>query len=314
MARPVTEPGARTGHLVDTDRLAELPLRPPSATGGLLEVFRRRYLLRLLVDKEIQARYQGSALGLFWSYVQPMVRFAMYFFVIGLVLGLHKDVPNFAIHMFAAMVCTNYFIETFSSGTRSIQRNKPLVRKMAMPRELFPVSAMIVSAIHVLPQLFILIIAATVGGYRPTPDNLYSFLLGTVILVLWGTGLALLFSAGNVFFRDFENVVQTCTLFAHWCVPLIYPWSKIGDSGAAEWVKQLYLADPLAQAVLLVQQAFWFPTCGDSRAPACQPDRAFPPHMYERGWIMIILGIAFLAIAQRAFSRLEAKFADRIGS
>ncbi|MFT4009785.1 MAG: ABC transporter permease [Nocardioidaceae bacterium] len=310
----MSEPPTATGHVVDPGRVPDAPLRPPWATGGLLEVFRRRYLLRLLVDKEIQARYQGSALGLFWSYVQPMVRFAMYFFVIGLVLGLHKDVPNFAIHMFAALVCTNYFIETFSSGTRSIQRNKPLVRKMAMPRELFPVSSMIVSAIHVLPQLLILIVAAAFEGYRPSVGNLSAFVLGAAILVLWATGLALLFSAANVFFRDFENIVQTCTLFAHWCVPLMYPWSKIGASGAATWIKELYLANPLAQAVLLIQKAFWFPTCDDPAEKACQPAHAFPSHMYERGLVMLVGGIVFLAIAQLAFSRLECKFADRIGS
>ena len=42
--------------------------------------------------KEIQARYSGSFLGLFWSYVQPAVRFAMYFFVIGMIIGLHRNV------------------------------------------------------------------------------------------------------------------------------------------------------------------------------------------------------------------------------
>ena len=63
-----------------------------------------RYLLRLLVQQEIQARYQGSVLGLLWSYVHPLVRFCMYFFVIGLILGLHKAVPNFAIHMFAGLI------------------------------------------------------------------------------------------------------------------------------------------------------------------------------------------------------------------
>ena len=63
-----------------------------------------RYLLRLLVQKEIQARYQGSLLGLLWSYVQPLVQFFMYFFVIGLIFGLHKTVPNFAIHVFAALI------------------------------------------------------------------------------------------------------------------------------------------------------------------------------------------------------------------
>jgi ABC-2 type transport system permease protein len=48
-------------------RVVEAPLAPPSANSGLLEVFRRRYLLSLLVRREISARYQGSFLGLFWS-------------------------------------------------------------------------------------------------------------------------------------------------------------------------------------------------------------------------------------------------------
>src|SRR4051794_16521254 len=85
-------------------RVPDAPLASPFSSAGLIDVFRRRYLLRLLVQKEVSSRYQGSLLGLLWSYVQPLVRFCMYFFVIGLVLGLHKNVPNFAIHMFAALV------------------------------------------------------------------------------------------------------------------------------------------------------------------------------------------------------------------
>ena len=53
-------------------REVDAPLTSPSATSGLLEVFRRRYLLKLLVRREISARYQGSFLGLFWSYINPL--------------------------------------------------------------------------------------------------------------------------------------------------------------------------------------------------------------------------------------------------
>ncbi len=67
------------------------PLQPPSATSGLLEVFRRRYLLRLLVRREVSARYQGSALGMLWSYVNPLSQFLIYYFLIGKILGL--DLP-----------------------------------------------------------------------------------------------------------------------------------------------------------------------------------------------------------------------------
>jgi len=154
------------------DQLApveEQPLTSPFSSGGLVDVFRRRYLLRLLVQKEVQARYQGSVQGVLWSYIQPLVRFCMYFFVIGLVLGLHKNVPNFAIHMFAALLCVHFFTETFASGTRSIVQNKAIVRKMAMPREMFPVSSVIVSAVNSFPWLLILFVGALAVGWDPDP-------------------------------------------------------------------------------------------------------------------------------------------------
>ncbi len=301
-----------TGHVVDPARVPDQPMRQPFSQGGLLDVFRRRYLLKLLVDKEIQARYQGSVLGLLWSYIQPLVRFSMYYFVIGLVLGLHDEVPNYAIHMFCGLVFVNYFTETFSSGTRSILRNKALVRKMAMPREMFPVSAMIVSAIHAFPQLVILGAASVAAGYAPTWETLAAASLGLLILALFGTALALLFSALNVYFRDFENVVATLTIFTHWAVPMIYPWSRLGDSTMPWWVKELYLADPLAEAVLLMQRAFWYPTCQDSHKLACSGPGAFPDHLYERGIAMALVGAAFLAFSQWIFSKLETKFAERL--
>jgi len=62
------------------------PLENPGRVGGLRDVFRRRYLLKLFVRKELRVRYQGSALGLAWSYIKPLVRFIMYFYIIGLLI------------------------------------------------------------------------------------------------------------------------------------------------------------------------------------------------------------------------------------
>ena len=133
--------------------VAHLPLQSPSATSGLLEVFRRRYLLTLLVRREIMARYQGTVLGLIWSYVNPLSQFLIYWFVIGKILNLHKQVEQFAIHIFCGLIVVHFFNETMNAGTRSIVKNKQLVQKMAVPREMFPVASMLVSAFHVGPQL-----------------------------------------------------------------------------------------------------------------------------------------------------------------
>ncbi len=295
-------------HVVDPDRVPDAPLVAPYATGGLVEVLRRRYLLRLLVQKEIQARYNGSFLGLLWSYVMPLVRFAMYFFVIGGILQLHKEVPNFAIHIFCGLVFMHYFTETFTAGTRSILRNKAIVRKMSMPREMFPVASLIVSAVHTVPQILILVVACGFVGWSPTPAQLGAGLLGLAILTLFGTGLALVFSAANVFFRDFAQVVALMTLFTHWLVPMIYPWQRVATSGFPEWVKDLYLANPLAQSVLLVQDCFWLPTFPEGTST----EGYMPPHLFAISGVTLVVGVVFLGLCQWLFTRLEGRIVERL--
>jgi ABC-type polysaccharide/polyol phosphate export permease len=252
------------------------------------------------------------------------VRFCMYFFVIGLVLGLHKTVPNFAIHMFAAIVGVHFFTETFSSGTRSIVKNKAIVRKMAMPREMFPVATVLVSAVNTFPQLLILFIGAVASGWRLDAQGLFAALLGFAIITVLGTALALLFAAMNVFFRDFQNIVSTFTIFTHWIVPMIYPFQKLATSGiAATGFYTLYLANPLTIGVLLIQRAFWVPTlpaCGSGGPKICAPGGdtsqvgfpVMPHHLFLLGWGMLAASLVVLALCQVAFTRLEGKFAERL--
>lgn len=300
-----------TPHVVDPARVPDAPLAPPFTKGGIVEVFRRHYLLRLIVDKEIQARYQGSVLGLLWSYVLPFVRFSMYFFVIGLVLQLHKTVPNFAIQMFTGLVFVHYFTETFSTGTTSINRNKALVRKMSMPREVFPVGASIVSLIHIIPQLLILVPACFFVGWQPHMMAFGYGLLGAIVITVWAMALGLLFSALNVFFKDFQNVVATLTIFTHWAVPMMYPYSKIAEANIPTWLRELYLADPLAIGVILMQRCFWVPTVHGHHGKYRKVVE-MPPHLWERGVLMIVAGLVFLVICQKIFSKLEGKFAERL--
>ena len=119
--------------------------------------------------REIAARYQGSFLGLFWSYLQPASRLAMYYFVFGILLA--RPIENFAIHLFAGLVIVHYFTETFSAGTRSIVRNKGVVQKMAVPREMFPVASMLVSAYHVIPGAGAALGLLRVAGLDPRPGR-----------------------------------------------------------------------------------------------------------------------------------------------
>ena len=280
-------------------------LASPAASSGLFEVFRRRYLLRLLVRREISARYQGSFLGLFWSYLEPAFRLAVYYFVISIILN--RGIENFAIHLFAGLVIVHYFTETFSSGTRSIVRNKAVVQKMAVPREMFPVASMLVSAYHVIPGLVLLGGFCIALGWAPDPVGVAAGVLGFLLVAVLGTALALLFSVANVFFRDFSRVVSMLTMFITFSVPMIYPYSLVSER-FGEYAKY-YLLNPLAEAVLLFQRAFWVGTTDDPEATIAEH---MPGNLFQIGFVHLAVAAALLGVAQLVFARLENKIPERL--
>jgi ABC-2 type transport system permease protein len=284
------------------------PLAPPAARSGLLEVFRQRYLLGMLVRNTIQSRYQGTVLGWAWSYLQPLVRFLMFYFVFQVMIGRGSGMENFAIHLFAGMVLVHFFTETFAGGTQSLVSNRSLITKLAMPKELFPVARMLVSLWHTGPMLLILVIACLFTGWRPDPLGVLAGLLGFVLILLLGLALALFFSVSNVFFRDFGKVVQTLTQFVTFSVPMLYPFTlvqeRFGETGA-----RIYLYNPVAEAVLLIQRCFWTGTTEDPRATAALH---MPDDLWTRGVIMVMISAVLLALAQMWFTKFEKRVPERL--
>ncbi len=290
----------------------DIPLKPPSADNGLFAVFQRRYLLRLLVQREISARYQGSFLGLLWSYINPLTQFFIYWFVIGFLFGLHQDFPNFAISLFSALILVHFFNETFNAGTRSIMRNKALVVKMAMPREMFPVATMLVSLYHVGPQVVVLLVACLFSGWTPDPIGMACLVLALLIIAAIGLSGALLFSAANVFFRDFGNIVNVLTNFVRFGVPMMYPYALVHEKFGK--YADYYLLNPLADAVILFQRAFWLPTVSEAEKAELEArgDVIMPDNLLTHGFLALLACLVLLGISQWVFSRLENKIPERL--
>ncbi|QSR27575.1 ABC transporter [Nocardioides aromaticivorans] len=295
-----------------TTAAEEVPLRPPAPESGLFAVFKQRYVLKLLVRREISARYQGSFLGLLWSYINPLTQFFIYWFVIGVLFQLHRDVPNFPIHLFAGLILVHFFNETFNAGTRSIMRNKALVVKMAVPREMFPVATMLVSLYHVGPQVVVLLVACLFSGWSPDLVGVACLLLALLIIAAIGLSGALLFSAANVFFRDFGNIVNVLTNFVRFGVPMMYPYAIVHDRFGR--FAEYYLLNPLADAVVLFQRAFWYPTLTDADHARLKAEgtQIMPDHLITHGVLALLACLVVLAFSQWVFTRLENKIPERL--
>lgn len=289
-----------------------LELRDPGGGGGLRDVFRHRYLLKLLVRKEVKVRYQGTVLGMAWSYAKPLMRFFVYFVVIGQVLGLVRAIPNFAVHIVAGMVCVQLFNEVFQSSTNSVVRNKALVRKIFLPRELFPVASVFVSLVNIIPFLVVLTVAAVATGWTPEWQTLPAALLSLTLVTVFGMSLGLFFSGFNVYFRDFGKVVDVVTMLTPWSVPMIYAFDMIAEQFKNHpIVLEFYLANPVAISGMLMQRAFWLPTVEGE--PVEDPSvLELAPDLYWRGLILLAVSLVILAVAQRVFKRLEGSFAEQL--
>jgi ABC-2 type transport system permease protein len=288
-------------------REVQAPLRPPWSEQGLLEVFHHRYILSLLVRREIAARYQGSVLGLLWSYVNPLTQFFIYYFVMGILFGRAQRTEDFAVHVFAGLIVVHFFTETMNAGTRSIVRNKSLVQKMAVPREMFPVASMLVSLFHVLPQVAILVVATLLSGWSPDPVGLLYGVLGLLISMTLGTALALMFSAANVFLRDISNAVNVLSNFVRFGTPMMYPYVLVAQRFRGH--TELYLLNPIVEAVLSFQRCFWV---GANKNPAHTLQVDMPHPMLWLTIRALLISLVILAIAQSTFSRLERRIPDRL--
>ncbi|MDN4477884.1 ABC transporter permease [Demequina sp. SYSU T00039] len=280
----------------------------PGVARGLLTLVSHRYLLTLLVRKELRVRYQASVLGLAWSYVKPGAQFAVFFFVMGQFLQLSRSIPPYAIFLFSGIVVVNLFSEILGNATRSVVGNAPLVRKIFLPRQLFPLSTVLVALVHFLPQLVILVIGALVSGWRPDPAALGAALLGAVLVIVFALALGLLFGAVNVAFRDTENTVDLILMVAVWFSPVLYNIGLVRDHfGADSWLTRLYEANPLTIAVELFHRAFWY--------PAAEPgvrDGALIDHVMWRGVIALVVCMGLLWVGDRVFTRLSRNFAQEL--
>jgi ABC-2 type transport system permease protein len=169
---------------------------------------------------------------------------------------------------------------------------------------------MLVCLWQTAPMLVITISASVVLGWTPDPLGLLAALLAILLIGVLGLALALLFSVANVFFRDFSKVTQTLTQFTTFSVPMIYPYSMVADRfHKVPWVADVYMLNPVAEAVLLMQRCFWLPLTHD---PAVSSVEGFPPDLWSRGLIMLALSLVGLGLAQVWFSKLERRVPERL--
>jgi ABC-2 type transport system permease protein len=300
-----------------TARFERLSREPLLQTGGsgtsflgtwssFRAVFSHRELLSLLVRRDIKARYKDSALGLLWTLINPIVQLGVYYLVMGQILGAARGLPDFAIYVFSGLTIYALYSETLSASTGSIVANSGLVKKVYVPREIFPLasvgSALFTSGV----QLIVLIVACFVLGAPPLGWEVLYAVPSILLVVLFAGSFGILLSALNVYLRDVQYLTQIVLMLSLWAAPIVYGWNMVNDVmtryNLPAWLLEVYTNNPLTLAVLGFHRAFW---------TAATPND-FPPHMAMRMAIAGLVGVLLLWVCQRVFARLQGNFAQEL--
>ena len=276
----------------------------------LRELLTYRETLLDLVRKELKVKYTASVLGAIWSLLNPVVFLAVFSFV-AKVLG--NLIPDYPVYLLSGLLLWNFFAGSLQSGSRSVIDNANLVKKVAFPREILPLSSVGVALFDLFLQSAVLWMFIVVSGHGLRLEDLWIYPFALVTLIVFTTAATLWLAALNVRYRDVGHLLGLGLLVWFWLTPVVYQASLVQErfqgvtiGGVDVW--SLYVANPLATIVLGAQRALY----GVGTAPAGQsilPTVTAGWHAATLG-VLLAISTALLLLAWRSFFHRSGDFAE----
>ena len=211
------------------------------------------FLLKELIKRDFQGRYAGSALGLVWSFLQPLWMLLLFTFVFSTVMKISlagARTGHFAIFLFSGLLPWMALQEGVTRSSTAITDNSSLVKKLRFPAEILVLAVVLAALLHeaIAAAIFLGVLAflgeLTLGG-------LPLLLLALPLQIALTLGLGLLLGAVNVFFRDIAQVLGMVFTGWFYLTPIVYPAALV-PARFRGWIE----LNPLTALVELYRQAF----------------------------------------------------------
>ena len=211
------------------------------------DVLRYRELFGNLFRRDLQAKYRGSALGVLWTIVNPIMLMGVYLLVFGVVWKTRFSTGgHYPLFLLSGLAVWTFFAAALQSSTRSMLDNANLIRKTRFPRQLVPLSVVGAHLVSCAAMLAILLVVNAVALPRARSTELLAIPLALLAVGLV-SGLALAVASLNVLFRDVEFIVAALLVPWFFLTPIIYPLSQL--AAHRHVIEVIHWANPLSPAV-----------------------------------------------------------------
>ena len=198
-------------------------------------------LLGQLVNRDFKIKYKRSVLGVVWSFVNPLMMMLVQYAVFSTLFK--SDTANYPVYLISGTILFSFFNEAAGFGLGSITGNASLIKKVYIPKYIYPLSKLISSLINFGIQLILL---AIIMVFTQCQFSIYLFLLlfDILCLTMFTLGVILILSTLNTFFQDTQFLWGVVSTIWMYFTPVFYTENIIPE----KFIK-LYHTNPLYQYI-----------------------------------------------------------------
>jgi ABC-2 type transport system permease protein len=267
------------------------------------EITASRELITNLTLRELRTRYKRSVLGWTWSLLNPLATVAIftivfkYFFKAQAPVGRPSGVENYAVYLLSGLLAWNFFNISVNGAMSVLVGNSGLIKKVYFPREGFVLALVASNLVSFLIELGVLGVILLLIGSNILPWIPVVLLL-VALLTVFVTGLGLILSVLNVYFRDLQYLVGMILLqMLFYLTPIVYPIRQVYEATAGKpLLRRLYTANPTVQFIESFHRVLY-----DRRMPTLQ------------NWTyLVVVAAVSLVIGAAVFRRFEGRLAEEL--
>ncbi len=221
----------------------------------LAELWKFRYLLQMLIARELKVRYKNSIFGFFWSIVPPLLSVLVLTFLVRTAFAIRAN--NYGPYLLCGIIPWTFFSIAILDSSQSLLMNWGVIKKVYMPREVIPLAVIISNFIHFILGwtvffVFYLILMRFIPPFDkgiPLRKEMLLFPLIVLVQTMLVTGVSLWVAALNTFYEDVKFLLQTLFGLVYFVFPILFPVEVIFYSKSnallPSWVFKLYMLNPI---------------------------------------------------------------------
>lgn len=251
-------------------------------------IYEYRELLKTNIKKEIRGKYKQSALGVIWSFLNPLLQLAVYALIFPIILKVQQE--NYVIFVCSALIPWTFFTTIVTQSTGVIIANGNILKKVYFPREILPISVVTSAAVNFLISTIIILVFVLCYGMGITWHIVF-YPLVLLVQYLLSLGISFVLSSATVYFRDLEHFVGVAMMLLFYATPIVYSINTVDGIYA-----KLLKLNPMCHIVEAYRSVFYYQNT---------------PNLVNLG-IIFVISLVLCILGYKLFKKLERRFAEEI--